>query len=265
MFKQKKIYSLILASSRKNSNLFNINKAFLKLKDKYLIQYILDAFNIAKLNENLYISLRKEEEKIFQNNIKDFFNYKTFFADYDFAVQTVINFSEVLEFDDELLISSCDNVFLTSSALKEFSENINAELTFGFVKADENLFQKFPELKRLRSWYRINNQTYISGANLFYLKKSVNKNLEKLACNWEKNRKSMNLFFFKQIIKTMNFKLLLDFILGKMTLNQCNDFLTNIFQIKTEIKILNEALLCLDIDKPLDLIIAEKIIKLRKN
>lgn len=258
-----KIYALVLAGKRKSdplSEYFGLdNKAFIKLKNKYLIEWVIEALQNSAI-QNIIISLQKTQKSIFETNL----NKKHTFLEansLDSPIDAVFQALNLPETKNGLLITTADNVFLSSEIIAYFlniCQKSSAEIIIATVNGKDNLSQNYPNIKR--TWHKLNSQTWLSGANLFFWKPNTNKERAyKVLYELEANRKSP--FKFAQIIaKKFSLLFFLKLLFRQTSIKECSKAFSEAVGLKVELITLPFPQACIDIDRLSDLKFAENIL-----
>lgn len=269
---QKNIYPLILAGKRSNDILceeFNLsNKAFLSVAQKPLISHVVDAIGSNhSLQEPLHISYTQGQEDIFN----EFFSEHHHELNIKFVenkinaslVQACTSTLQLIKQDDALLITTADNGLLDEEILSYFLKECRKspdEILIGVVNGKEHKEHYNLQNNIKRTWHKINKDTWLSGANLFYWPKSaMNPQIEKVLTKLEKNRKSP--LGFCSIVANINLLFLLKFALSKSSLEECNKFLSKVLGASSRLYILPFWQACIDVDKPADFHFVEEYLQ----
>ena len=249
------IITLILAGKRKKDNLseaFSVeNKAFLKINHKYLIQAVLEALDNANLPKPYLLGILENQKAIFKDKLS--FLPETDYilkpnTNYQSPVQTITEVLENLNDKQSLLITTSDNYFLNPQILEEFlskCKKSKAQFLVGVVNGQEKLISQYPKTKR--TWHKLNSQTWLSGANLFFFQdKSINQKSKEILLKLESQRK--NPLSFAITVASQNFWFLLNLICQNTSIEKCNEAISKTMGFSTELIILSEPKACIDID-----------------
>ncbi|WP_422062162.1 nucleotidyltransferase family protein [Sphingopyxis sp.] len=159
------------------------------------------------------------------------------------------------EGDAAVLVTTADNVLLTPSMIAEFLEGANgSDVAVAMVERDV-LLARYPESKR--TWLKFRGGWW-SGANMFRLR---GRRVLPLLDFWgriERDRKKG-----LKIIAAFGPALLLAVVLRLITIHHGVARAGLRFGLKAKIVPMSEGEACIDADKPVDIVLIEKILAVR--
>ena len=147
-----KICTLVLAGKRQSDPLslhFGLeNKAFINLKGKFLLEWVLEALEKAKI-PNIIISLQKAQKKLFETNLKKNYQFLEVCTNSS-PINAVCEALKLPISQNGLLITTADNVLLSAKIIEYFlniCEQSSSEIIIAVVNGQENLVKKYPQAK----------------------------------------------------------------------------------------------------------------------
>lgn len=137
------------------------NKALLKLKDKYMIEYIINTLRSSSLIDKIAVVGPKEQLEAIIGDRVDYIIEGT-----DSIVTNGLLAMEYFKNDEQVLIATSDIPMLTVEALEDFINKalaMKADLCYSVVNKEIN-DKKYPEVKRtyVRLW-----EGQFTGGNIF--------------------------------------------------------------------------------------------------
>ena len=165
-----------------------------------------------------------------------------------------------------LLITTADHPLLQASDLQAFRLAIkpNSQLAIGVVNIKQHQ-QSAKSLLSSRTWYRLNSDCWLSGANLYWLSaallnrlRQADPPLQRALRLLEDHRKHP-----WQISCSLGVRRALEYALGQLSLSDAEQALSNWLQAAVQLVPLSEPLTCCDYDKDLDLLTIESTLAQR--
>lgn len=265
---------LVLAGRRENGSFGDKTKALLQIHNKYSIEYILESIIKSKYYENthgIYISCHKEDIDSINTVIKENSllnsqsnNIKLIDNSHKQLISKIIVEFHQQNNQTSLLTLTADHPVLNYDDINNFLDavqEIDSNIYYGMVNGQAEFRTKYPDLFNTRTWHKLNNNTWLSGANISYIKQSI-KNKDFLM-SLEKNRKNplktISSFSPKSIL--FLFKCLTKYLFKNLSLKEFEQAISETFQQDFKIILLNKPEACCDIDKQEDLEFVRKYLK----
>ncbi|MDJ0625343.1 MAG: nucleotidyltransferase family protein [Candidatus Caenarcaniphilales bacterium] len=263
-----KVVPIILAGKRQDDPLsehFQVeNKAFIELKGKCLIDWVLNSIEGTQLSEP-YLSISEFQKELFEKKIQNH-SYKFILNNSNESpVLSCIKALDLIDEEKSLFITTADNPLLTPQIIKYFLDNCekeNADLIIGVVNGQDrfntNQVDNFSKLKR--TWHKVNKSLWLSGANLFYWsKKSLPNSLKQILIKLETQRKSP--LAFSSTVAKIDFIFLLKYFFQLSSLKECERALSKTIGIQVKLLILPFPEACIDVDKISDYELAKTLLR----
>lgn len=240
------------SSSAENNNQRDItaqigNKALLRLKDKYMIEYIIDALRRSRLIEKIAVVGPKEQlEQIIGDRV-DYIVEGT-----DSIVTNGLLAMENFKNDKQVLITTSDIPMLTVEALDDFINKalgMNADLCYSVVDKVVN-DKKYPEVKRTyaRLW-----EGQFTGGNIFLFNPAATERCKTFVEQMLEYRKSP-----AKMAMVLGFGFLIRMALGILTINAVQKKCEKLLGIKGAVVISEYPEVGNDVDKLSDIQFVEK-------
>jgi GTP:adenosylcobinamide-phosphate guanylyltransferase len=155
-----------------------------------------------------------------------------------------------------LLVTTADHPLLTSSMVQHFTKTApdDADVALGLAEASV-IRRDYPDA--VRTFYRFAGQGY-SGCNLFLLTSPKAIAFITFWRTMEKHRKRP-----WRLVAAIGPGVLIRFLIGRLSIDQALDHLSGRIGASAKAVIMPFAEAAIDVDKPGDLILAEKILKAR--
>ncbi len=235
--------AIILAGEKKAEKKGALkSKALLKIKDKYMLEYVLDALHGVKNIEKIAVVGEEERLREAMGHKIDYIMEGT-----DSMVDNVINALKLFPQDKEILVLSCDIPMITSEALEFFlfkAKESGADLCYSIVDKKVN-DERYPEVKRT---YVKLKEGYFTGGNAFYFNPEI---ADRIKAFFEKA-----LEYRKSPIKMagiLGFGFILRLAFGILTINAIRDKANKLLDINAEVIISPFPEIGNDVDKPSDI------------
>jgi len=143
------------------------NKAFLKIRDKIMIEYVVKAIEDSPLVNKIAVVGPVQQLNHYLKGRIDYL-----IEGEEGLLENAIKGLDLFKEDDRVLLFTCDIPMLTSEAIDHFieeSEKIKADLCYPIVRKEDNQ-AKFPDAKR--TYARLREGTF-TGGNILYINPRV--------------------------------------------------------------------------------------------
>jgi GTP:adenosylcobinamide-phosphate guanylyltransferase len=223
------------------------NKALLKLKDKYMIEYIIDTLRGSKLIDKIAVVGPKDELVPIIGDRVDYIVEGT-----DSIVTNGLLAMENFKNDKQVFITTSDIPMLTVEALEDFiskSLKMNADLCYSVVDKVIN-DKKYPEVKRTyaRLW-----EGQFTGGNIFLFNPAAADRCKTFVEQMLEYRKSP-----AKMAMVLGFGFLIRVALGILTINAVQKKCEKLLGIKGAVVISEYPEVGNDVDKISDIHFVEK-------
>ncbi|AEF16221.1 MULTISPECIES: nucleotidyltransferase family protein [Thermoanaerobacterium] len=237
--------ALILAGSTGDEKL--PEKALIKIKDRYMISYVIDALRgSGKVDKIAVVGDREKLQCIDGIDI--------LIDQGNSIIENVVKGIEPFKNDRRVLILTCDIPMLTKEAVIDFveqSEALNADLCYPIVKREDNE-RKFPDAKR--TYAKIKEGTF-TGGNIFYINPQIVDACIEAAKQFIAFRKKP-----WKLGQLLGFRILILFAFGRVTISQLERKVSELFNINAKAVISKYPEIGNDVDKDEDVEMANKYI-----
>lgn len=237
--------ALILAGSTGDEKL--PEKALIKIKDRYMISYVIDALRgSGKVDKIAVVGDREKLQCIDGIDI--------LIDQGNSIIENVVKGIEPFKNDRRVLILTCDIPMLTKEAVIDFveqSESLNADLCYPIVKREDNE-RKFPDAKR--TYAKIKEGTF-TGGNIFYINPQIVDACIEAAKQFIAFRKKP-----WKLGQLLGFKILILFAFGRVTISQLERKVSELFNINAKAVISKYPEIGNDVDRDEDVEMASKYI-----
>lgn len=237
--------ALILAGSTGDEKL--PEKALIKIKDRYMISYVIDALrDSGKIDKIAVVGDREKLQCIDGIDI--------LIDQGNSIIENIVKGIEPFKNDRRVLILTCDIPMLTKEAVIDFveqSEALNADLCYPIVKREDNE-RKFPDAKR--TYAKIKEGTF-TGGNIFYINPQIVDACIEAAKQFIAFRKKP-----WKLGQLLGFKILILFAFGRVTISQLERKVSELFNINAKAVISKYPEIGNDVDKDEDVEMANKYI-----
>ncbi len=248
--------ALVLAGAANNGKLQDIssatNEAFIKVLEKPMLEYILNALRDAENIDKIVVSGPKEEIE----KIKSLSYDKVVESGYD-ILDTIIKGLNSIDTQEEVLIATSDIPLLTSEAIDDFISNTKlykADVYYPVI-TKEDTERLSPEAKRT---YVPLLEGVFTGGNLAIVRaRAISENQDMIRKATQMRKEPLKL------CKLLGIKCLLKFLLRKLSIKEIENKLENIMGFKGIGIVSKYPELGMDVDKPDDFRIIEKIMESR--
>jgi GTP:adenosylcobinamide-phosphate guanylyltransferase len=223
------------------------NKALLRLKDKYMIEYIIDTLRRSSIIEKIAVVGPKEQLEPIIGDRVDYIVEGT-----DSIVTNGLLAMENFKNDKQVLITTSDIPMLTVEALEDFISkalNMNADLCYSVVDKLVN-DKKYPEVKRTyaRLW-----EGQFTGGNIFLFNPAVTEKCKTFVEQMLEYRKSP-----AKMAMVLGFGFLIRMALGILTIRAVQKKTERLLGIKGAVVISEYPEVGNDVDKISDVQFVEK-------
>lgn len=242
--------ALILAGAQKDSPLseLNSNKALIKIHDKEMVKYIIDALKGLDFLDTIAIVGPKQDFAPIENQVDIIVDGAASMTD------NILKGAEIFSDQDMILISTSDIPMITSEAIKDFvekSRTIDAEFYYPIVRKEENE-KKYPGVKR--TYVKIKDGTF-TGGNMVLVKAGTVKRCIKQAEAFMAYRKKP-----WKLAQILGINFVLKFLMGTLTIKQLENRVSDLFGIKARAVISPYPEIGTDVDKDSDLALAARVL-----
>lgn len=217
------------------------NKALIKIKDKYMIEYVIDTLRKSNMFEKIaLVGPTKKLEPI----VGDKVNY--ILEGTDSIVRNTLLAVEYFKEDKEVLIVTSDIPMITVEALEDFvnkAKSKKADLCYPIVNKKIN-DERFPEIKRTYARLR---EGKFTGGNVFMFNPKVTNQCKDFVEKMLEYRKSP-----AKMAKVFGIGFLLKFATGLLTLQSAEKKCGKLLGIKASVVISEYPEIGNDVDKPSD-------------
>lgn len=237
--------AVILAGSNKEEKL--PDKAFIKINGRYMVSYVIEALKSSSKIEK--IAVVGDSQKLKEKQIE---GIDIIIEQSGNIMDNVIKGIQPFISDERILILTCDIPMLTKEAVLDFiaqSEAAGADLCYPIVKKEDNE-RKFPDAKR--TYARIKEGTF-TGGNIFYVNPAIIGELVNSAKQFVAFRKKP-----WKLGQLLGVKILLLFVLGRISIPQLEEKVSELFNIKAKAIISVYPEIGNDVDKDEDVAMAKK-------
>lgn len=250
------INTLILAGRRKKNPLeeaFQVeNKSFINIHGQYSISYVLDAVYDYDPISCIYLGVAPEQRELFQRHISQPFHIIDSFEE-ESPVNVIVRALRRLPEGSPLLVTTSDNTFLSGDDIKYFlSHARQADILIATVNGCNELIEDYPQMRNQRTWHKLNSQTWLSGANLFYINITREQidSLEEILAMMEANRKSPLSFCWSLLSKSpLQALFFLKYVLRAVSsLEEVDQFLSKGLNTRVKLITMPKSKLCIDLD-----------------
>ncbi len=240
--------AIVLAGEKKSDNI-NIleNKALFKIKDKYMIEYVLDALNDVKAIEKIAVVGQKKQ-------LSQAIGHKAHYIveGTDSIVQNIIKALEYFPGEKEMLVLTCDIPMITVEAIEHFmleAKESGADLCYSIVDKRVN-DEKYPEVKRTyaKLW-----EGKFTGGNVIYFNPEIKDKIKDFVEEVLEYRKSP-----AKMAGILGFGFLIQLALGILTINRVKKKVDKLLGINAAAIISPYPEIGNDVDKTSDIEFVEK-------
>ncbi|MGB9780210.1 nucleotidyltransferase family protein [Caldanaerobacter sp.] len=235
--------AVIVAGSTKEDRL--PDKAFVKLKGKFMISYVIEALRKCEKIEK--IAVVGDPEKLKQVEGIDLIVPQS-----DNMMENILRGIQPFKNDRRVIILTCDIPFLTGEAVCDFiekAEQTGADLCYPIIRKEDNL-KKFPDARR--TYARVKEGVF-TGGNIFYINPAVIDKLVKEAKKVIAYRKKP-----WKLGKLLGTKILFLFLIGRLSISHIEKKVEEVFGIKGKAIISPYPEIGNDVDKEEDVKMAIK-------
>lgn len=240
-----KMNAVILAGSTGEEKL--PDKALIKIKGKYMISYVIDALKDSGKIDKISVVGHKD-------NMDNIPGIDILIEQGKSMAENIVKGVEPFKNDRRILILTCDIPMLTKEAVIDFveqSEIQDADLCYPIVKQEDNE-KKFPDAKR--TYAKIKDGTF-TGGNIFYINPAIIESCIIAANQFISYRKKP-----WKLGQLLGLKILILFLFRRVTINQLEKKVSELFNIKAKAIISHYPEIGNDVDKNEDVEMANKYI-----
>lgn len=240
--------AIVLAGEKKSDNVNALeNKALLKIKNKYMVEHVLDALHNVKCIGKIAIVGQKDKLSEAVGHKVDYVVEGT-----DSIVENIIKSLEHFPGEKEMLVLTCDIPMITVEAIEHFileSRESGADLCYSIVDKRVN-DEKYPEVKRTYAKLR---EGQFTGGNVFYFNPEIKENIKDFAEQMLEYRKSP-----AKMAGVLGIGFLIRLALGILTINAVKKKLKKLIGVNAAAVISPYPEIGNDVDKESDIEFVEK-------
>ncbi|MFZ5351245.1 MAG: NTP transferase domain-containing protein [Bacillota bacterium] len=217
------------------------NKALIRIKDKYMIEYVIDVLKGCSSIEKIAVVGPKDKLEPVIGNKVDYIVEGT-----DSIVDNTLLALEYFKTDKEVLISTSDIPMITVEAVEDFisqARQNNADLYYSVVDKRVN-DKRFPGIRRTYARLR---EGQFTGGNVFMFNPAVTDRCKNFMEKMLEYRKSP-----AKMAKVLGFGFLIKLVLGMLTIKAVQQKCEKLLGIRGEVIISSYPEIGNDIDKPED-------------
>lgn len=241
---------IVLAGEKKDTNNNGeekINKAFYKIKDKYMIEYVVETLRKSSLISKIAVVGPKYQLETVIGDIVDNIAEGT-----DSIVSNILIALEYFPGEKEILIVTSDIPMITREAIEDFiirCKQKNVDLCYSIVDKKVNN-QKYPGVRRTyaRLW-----EGQFTGGNVFYFNPEVKDKCKDFVEKMLDYRKSPT-----KMARVLGFAFLLRLALGVLTIKAIQNKCESLLEIRAAAIISPYPEIGNDVDRLSDLEFIEK-------
>lgn len=240
--------AIVLAGGKKDSN-SGINKAFFKIRNKYMIEYVIETLKKTKYIDKLAVVGPKDKLEPVIGSMVDYIAEGT-----DSIVSNILLALEFFPGDKEILLVTSDIPMITVEAIEDFidrSRQKNVDLCYSIVDKKVN-DEKYPGVRRTyaRLW-----EGQFTGGNVFFFNPAIKDRCKDFVDKMLEYRKSP-----AKMAGMLGFIFLIRLALGILTINAIQKKCEKLMGIKGAAIISPYPEIGNDVDRISDLELIEKYI-----
>lgn len=240
--------AIVLAGEKKSDNANALeNKALLKIKKKYMVEYVLDTLHNVKCIEKIAVVGQKDKLSEAVGHKADYVVEGT-----DSIVENIIKALKYFPNEKEMLVLTCDIPMITVEAIEHFileSRESGADLCYSIVDKRVN-DEKYPEVKRTYAKLR---EGKFTGGNVFYFNPEIKDNIKDFVEQMLEYRKSP-----AKMAGVLGIGFLIRLALGILTINAVKKKLKKLIGVNAAAVISPYPEIGNDVDKASDIEFVEK-------
>ena len=242
--------ALILAGAQEDSPLSNIhsNKALIKIHDKEMIMYIIDALKDLDFIDTITVVGPKKQ----LSTIKDEVNIIVDAG--SSLIQNIFKGVQVFSDEEMILVLTSDIPMITPEAIRDFVEKaipLEADFCYPIIRREEN-DKKYPGVKR--TYVKIKDGTFTGGNVVLVNAGVVKSRLDQAETFMAYRKKPWKLAW------VLGIGFVFKFILGTLTIDELEKRVSDLFGIKARAVISTYPEIGTDVDKDSDLKLAARVL-----
>ncbi|MFZ7104738.1 MAG: NTP transferase domain-containing protein [Peptococcaceae bacterium] len=248
--------AIVLAGSSNNGRLQECsgetNEALIKIGNRCMVEYVVEALIQAQNVEEVIIAGPKEKlVRVFEQNI-----HIKVAESGTTIVQSLLNAVRLLDVnrEDRILVVTSDIPLITGTIIDNFlvkASQEDADIIYPIVSETLNQ-EKFPGVKRT---YVKLKEGIFTGGNVFLINPRIIGPCAKYAEELVKYRKSP----FK-LLQYIGFSYVFKYLLRRLSISDAQNRVGELFRIKGRAIIVSDPEIGVDVDKPSDLELVQRII-----
>lgn len=224
-------------------------EALIKIGDKPMVRYVVDALLNSKLVNKIAISGPKELAEYFPEDSVIVVEPE------GTVIGNALKAFEVIDAAKPVIISTCDIPLLTGEAVVDFiklCQATNADFYYPIVSMEE-ASQKYPGVKRTSAKIK---EGKFTGGNIFVLNRGLTSRVTAKAQEFVNLRKSP-----LQLAKLLGFKFVFKLLFGKLTIPELEAKVSEVLGLKVKAVITLFPEIGIDVDKPSDYSLVSKFLE----
>ena len=238
--------ALILAGKQSDSPLGHIseNKATIKIHEKEMILYVIDALKALGMVDKIAVVGGKEDLASIACQVD------TIVEEGNSLPENILRGVSIFDDDDEVLVLTSDIPMITPAAIGDFIEkthSLSADFSYPVVRREVN-DEKYPGVKR--TYVKIRDGSF-TGGNIFLVKAGAIRRCMPRAEVFISYRKKP-----WKMVKVLGIGFAIRFLLGTLTIAQLEKHVSEIFGITARAVISKYPEIGTDVDKVSDLELA---------
>lgn len=243
--------ALILAGSQEGENHLGQlegNKALIKIHDKEMITYIIEALRKLDFIDEIAVVGSKTQ----LSPIKD--RVDTLVEGGSTLTQNVLKGSQIFEDNEKILLLTSDIPMITPESIKDFAEKalaLKAEFCYPIISKEENE-KKYPGVRR--TYVKLKDGTF-TGGNIVLVKAGTLKRCINQAEAFLAYRKKP-----WKLARILGISFLIKLILGKLTIVELERRVSDLFNMKARAVFCPYPEIGTDVDKVSDLELATRVL-----
>jgi GTP:adenosylcobinamide-phosphate guanylyltransferase len=249
--------AIVLAGSPNNGRLKDCssapNEALIKIGNKFMVEYVVEALLVSqKIEKIIVVGPKLSLERIFQKKIKDL----KIVESGETIIQSLLNAMDFIgnDLNSRVLVVTSDIPLITGQIIDNFIEeciNEEADIIYPIVSKSVNQ-AKFPGVKR--TYVRLKEGVF-TGGNIFLIKPSIIKPCAYYAEELVQLRKSP-----LKLLKYIGFEYFLKYLFRNLSIKDAELRISQLFNIKGKAISVSHPEIGVDVDKPSDLELVERVL-----
>ena len=223
------------------------NKALLKIKDKIMIEYVVNALEQSSVVDKIAVVGPVEQLKSYLDEKVDYF-----IKGEDGLLKNALKGLELFKEEDRVLVFTSDIPMLTPEAIDHFireCQKNKADLCYPIVRKEDNL-AKFPDTKR--TYARLREGTF-TGGNIVYINpRKVNRCIDFAEQMITYRKKPW------KMCRVLGWRLVFGLVIGVLTIPGLEKRVSRLLDIEVAAILSPYPEISNDVDREIDLVLARK-------